>query len=156
RALAASQGLQKIIPDDTDPGASVLGMIVALINKQLDETKQKNDKARREQLIKGYSSLLDDLTKGAKLTPLYLLRLAQCYSSMDQHPKAVDTLNKFPKPKEGDAEAEKLYKSCQLNLIRELRLNKEGKKARPILDGIIGTKDKPGWGARNPDALMEV
>src|SRR5262249_42745452 len=152
---ASAQALQKITPADSDPGASVLGMLVALINKQLDEAKQKSDKARREQLIKGYGTLLDDLTKGANLTPLYLLRLAQCYSSMDQHAKAVDTLNKFPKPKEGDGEGEKLYKSCQLNLIRELRLNKEAKKARPILDGIIGTKEKPNWGARNPDALME-
>lgn len=156
RAQACIAALQKLNTDDAEGAVTVLRQLLALINKQLEEVQLKGDKARRDQLIKGYSALLNDLTKGAKLTPLFILSLAHCYSSMDMHPKAIDLLTKFPKPKPDDAESEKLYKSCQLNLIREYRLNKEAKKARPILDEIMGTKEKPGWGARQVDALIEM
>lgn len=155
RARACLDALQKINSDDAEGSVTVLRQLLALINKQLEEAQQKGDKARRSQLIKGYSDLLSSLTKDAKLTPLFILSLAHCYSSMDKHKEAVDLLNKFPKPGKDDAESEKLYKSCQLNLIRELRLNKESKKARVLLDEVLGTKQKPGWGARQVDALME-
>ncbi len=156
QARACLDALQKINTDDAEALTTVLRQLLALINKQLEEAQHKGDKARREQLIKGYSALLNDLTKGAKLTPLFILSLAHCYSSMDMHPKAIDLLSKFPKPKPDDAEAEKLWKSCQLNLIRELRLNKEIKKARPLLDEVMGTKEKPGWGVRQIDARLEM
>ncbi len=155
RARACLAAIEKLTSDDPN-GIKVIGLVLSLSKKQLEEVKQKGDKGQHDQLIKGYSALLDDLQKTYKLTPPFILRLAQCYSQMDRHAEAITRLKAFPEPKKDDAEAEKLYHSSQLNLIREYRLNKEIKKARPVLEKVLGTPEKPGWGAKQLDALLEM
>ncbi len=184
RAKAAADAMRKISPNEGQAAEQVLGQVAGLIHKQLEEAAK--DKDRRETLIKSFTGLLEDLARdNKKPTPIFVLRLAQAYSNMDQHSKAIVELNKqmeafgqsltklskelAEEKKKNDqnkvaqlqgeiAGVDKLSHSCQLNLIRELRLNKEKykEKVRPILVEIVGTKTKPGWGARNPDALLEM
>jgi len=142
-----------------DGAITVLRQLIAVINKQIEELQQKGDQEKLKKAIDGFGALLDDLTKSAKLTPQFILTLASCYSSMDQHKKAVELLNKVAEPKKDDNEGERLYRGSRLLLVRQLRMSGDLKEASAILESIMGPenapKDKQGWGARNIDALKE-
>jgi tetratricopeptide (TPR) repeat protein len=82
--------------------------------------------------------------------------LARAYAEMDQHGKAAGLLDKVPEPKAGAGpNEEKYHHAVRLMLARELRLGKELDKAEKVLDEITGSKEKPGWGARDLEALKE-
>jgi hypothetical protein len=156
RARVAVQALRQLSGTEGDGAATALQQLLALINKQLGEVRKENNPDKLKKAIVSYSALLDDVAKNAPPTNQFILSMVQCYSSMDQHAKALDLLSKYPKPKDDDEEGKKLYKASQLATIRELRLNKEIKKAKPIFDEIMGTPPKDlRWGSKNIDALKE-
>src|SRR5262249_35209472 len=118
------------------------------------------DKAGEEAAAKGYDTILDERVKKVKnLTTDFMRVLAACYSNMGKHSKAAELLAKVPDPKaRPGSDEDRLHKAIQLALVRELRLSGTSdnlKKARSIINGIVGNAKKPGWGLRDPGALME-
>jgi hypothetical protein len=135
----------------------ILKQLVGLIRGQLDELRKKGDKANFQKAVAGYSAVLDGLIKQQpKPTPEFVFLLARAYAEMEQHGKAAGLLEKVPEPAAGAAPNElKYHHAVRLMLARELRLGKELEKAEKVLDEIVGTKEKPGWGARDLEALKE-
>jgi hypothetical protein len=160
RVRAVIKALQAISAEGGGEGAAaVLGPLVSVIRKQVDELRRKGDEATLRKTTEGFSAILDDLTKAQdKLTPEFILLLAQNYESLEQYTKAATLLEKVPEPNDGDANAQKVYHAVQLTYARQLRLTRDPMqvaKARALMDEILGTKQKPGWGARSAGVLKE-
>jgi hypothetical protein len=152
-----------------DATAMLRGLAV-LIRNQVEEIRKKGDKDELTKAIKGFSALLDKRIKKQKtLTPEFIRYLADCYSNMGEHAKAADELGKVPVPKgaldpkvladnKADLPDVKIYRAVQLTLIRELRMSGTAdnlKKARKVMDSILGTPAKPLWGRREGGAMKE-
>jgi hypothetical protein len=148
-----------------EAGAStILTQLALLIGQQVEELRKKNNEADLKKAVAGYSALLGDIIKNTKNpTPKVMMQVARCYSNMEDHQKAADTLDtaaktleKNGKPAEGSPDAPQ-YHAVQLMLVRELRLCKKLEEAHKILDNdIIGTKEKKGWGQRDITAQKEA
>src|SRR5262249_48949779 len=135
-----------------DAATDVLRQLGVVIHEQMQEVRKKGDEDDVKKVVSGFSTILEGLTKAqTQPSPEFSMLLAQNLASLGQHDKAVAVLEKIP-PVEGD---DKTYRTSRLLLVRELRQAKQFDKASPMLDEIIGTKEKPGWGQRNVDALME-
>lgn len=140
---------------------NVLKLLAFLVRGQLDELRKKDDKDGLAKAIKGYGTIIDKrVTKQKDVTTEFTRVLADCYSSLEEHAKAAAELAKVTEPKEAKpgSEEEKQYRRVQIDLSREWRLTKEAdnlKKARQLMDGILGTVKKPGWGRRDVLALKE-
>jgi tetratricopeptide (TPR) repeat protein len=133
---------------------AILNQLAALIQQQVEDLKKKHNTADLEKAAKGFTALLDDIVKKEKPSPKFAALLARCYSNMDNHKKAAELLGAVAAPPEGSPDTG-LYRGIQLLLVRELRMSKDVKKAEEILDGIIGTEQKKGWGFRDINALKE-
>jgi hypothetical protein len=159
RTQAVLKALQELAAEGgAEAGVTgILKQLVGLIRGQLDELRKKGDQAGFQKAVAGYSAVLDGLIKQQqKPTPEFVFLLARAYAEMDQHGKAAGLLDGVAAPKEGAPQAEvKYHHAVRLMLARELRLNKELDKAEKVLDEIAGTKEKPGWGARDLEALKE-
>jgi tetratricopeptide (TPR) repeat protein len=160
RTQAALKALQGLSAEAGGTEAGVIGILkqlVGLIRGQLDELRRQGDQANFQKAVAGYSAVLDGLIKQQqKPTPEFVFLLARAYAEMEQHGKAAELLEGVPEPKAGAGPNEvKNHHAVRLILARELRLGKELDKAEKVLDEIIGTKEKPGWGARDLEALKE-
>jgi hypothetical protein len=138
---------------------SVLQLLATLIRIQVAELRKSGDAVTLKKAIKGYTGILDKrIAKQKKLTPDFLLVLADCYTSMGEHGKAAGELAKVVIGKD-TPDAERLSKVVPLKLVRELRLSKVKKnlkKAAREMEKIMGPPGgKPGWGRRNLEALRE-
>jgi hypothetical protein len=152
-AIKALQGLQ------SDKGAennttAVLSQLVGLISQQVEELRKKGDKDSLKKAQDGFTSILNEVAGVQKKpTPKLALLLAKCYSGMDEHRKAAELLkNALADKPAGDGADAALYRVLQLLLVQELRETKETDKAKQLLDEILGTREKPGWGAKSLDA----
>jgi hypothetical protein len=147
QALSAEAG--------ADTGAStVLAQLAVLIQQQVDDLRKKGNKENLDRAVANFTKLLGDVAKGTtNPSPRSVVQLARCYSNMDQHQKAAELLQAVPPPKPGGDV--NLYHGIRLMLVRELRLAKDVPKAKALLDEIIGTKDRHGWGYRDISALKE-
>jgi hypothetical protein len=137
--------------------SAILGQLAGLIQQQVEDLKKKNNTADLEKAAKGFTALLDDIVKKEKPSLKFAALLARCYSNMDNHQKAAELLQGIAAPAEGSPDAGQ-YKGVRLLLVRELRMSKKPentKKAEEILDDIIGTEKKKGWGFRDVNALKE-
>jgi tetratricopeptide (TPR) repeat protein len=154
RAQVALQAIEKLAAESggKDAATDVLRQLGVVIREQMQEVRKKGDEDDVKKVVSGFSTILEGLTKAqTQPSPEFSMLLAQNLSSLGQHDKAVAVLEKIP-PAEGE---DKAYRTSRLLLVRELRQAKQFDKASPMLDEIIGTKEKPGWGQRNVDALME-
>jgi hypothetical protein len=146
--------------DAADAGAAeVLKELVIFIPPQLEELKRRNDPAALEAAKKKFGDILADTLKplqGDKLTPKLVYFTAKIYSSMDRHKEAADLLEKMQEPAAGAPQPDTdLYESVRVMLAHERRLDGDVTAARDVMDAILGTKEKPGWGRKKIDALME-
>jgi hypothetical protein len=139
---------------------AVLGQLIVLIRQQVEELRKKGNQADLKSATENFSRLLDGLVKRQKSpSPRFIMLLAECYSSMDQHKKAADQLEAIPEPKaDAPMDERQMYNGSRLLLVRQLRqaggaANLE--KAQKLLDEALGTKEKPGWGRRSIDVLKE-
>ena len=155
QARDAIRAMQMLTEDGGDASLKLLRQLPVIINKQMEELHKGNDPVKLKQATDNFVVLIDDLTKDRKLTPELILTLVHVYAKMDLHPRAIDLLNKFPQAKEGDKEDEKFQHAKQIMMLQELRATKDLKPARTLLNEILGTKQKPGWGARNLDIQLE-
>ncbi len=155
--LKALQALSAEAGASAEAGSSaILTQLALLIGQQVEELRKKNNEANLKKAIEGFSALLGDIEKQTKTPSLrFILQLARCRSNMEQHKEAAELLAKAPEPPAGSPDVN-LYHAIRLTLVRELRLSKETKKAQEILmDEIIGTKEKKGWGQRDVGAQKE-
>jgi hypothetical protein len=142
-ALRALQGLSEEGGEDAAKGAaSALRALAATIRQQVDELQKRGDKEGSDRAVKGFAEMLKEFAP-EKLPPETRVLLAQCYSNLGDHKRAAELLEKA-----GGNGPQLLY-------ARELRLGSETDKARQALNGILGSRDKPGWGARNVDVQLE-
>jgi tetratricopeptide (TPR) repeat protein len=136
---------------------TTLRQLQAIVYKQMEEIDKKKDEAALTKMKAGFTTILDDLTKQeVKPSAEFTFALAQNYSLMGEHKKAAELLEKAPAPAKDNPQALKQHQAIRLLFVRQLRLSEQLDKAKPILfDEIIGTKEQPGWGIRNIDALKE-
>jgi hypothetical protein len=160
RTDAVLDVLDKVSGEGGDT-TGVFKLLAFLIRGQVEELRKKGDKDALDKAVKGYTAIVDKRVKKLKATtPEFLRVLADCYASMDEHAKAAAELEKVEAPmgaKPGSPE-EALYRRVQTELVRELRLSNDAdnlKKARQLMDGIMGTAKQPGWGRRDVLALKE-
>jgi hypothetical protein len=160
RAEQVIKALQALQADKGEKGGdkgttAILAQLVKLISQQVEDLRKKGDKASLEKAKAGFTSILNKVAGGEKKpTPLLAYLLAKCYAGMDEHKKAADLLEKFAaEPVKADAGRElQLHHAIQLLLVQEYRQLKDLDKAQKLLAEIIGTKEKPGWGARDLEA----
>jgi hypothetical protein len=157
RAKEVIKALQALQSDKGDKGGdkgttAILAQLVKLISQQVEDLRKKGDKDKLDKAKAGFTIILNEVAGGQKTpTPQLAYLLAKCYAGMDEHKKAVDLLEKFA-AEEGKGEEVKLHHAIQLLLIEEYRQLKDADKARKLLDEILGTAAKPGWGARDLEA----
>jgi hypothetical protein len=159
QARTALKALQDISSEGgAEAGQSaILTQLAGLIGQQVEELRKKNNVADLEKASKGFTALIDDVQKQMKPSLKLTAQLARCYSNMENHKKAAELLEKVEPPKDGSPDVG-LHHGIRLMLVRELRMSKGPEaltKAETILDEIIGTKEKPGWGLRDVNALKE-
>jgi hypothetical protein len=159
--------LNKVTTEGEARGTTqVLQLLAFLIRGQIEEVRKRNDKDELARAIKGYTALLDKQVAKQKgdLKPDFIRVLADCYSSMGEHAKAATELARVPDPKaKPGTDEDRLHRSVQVQLIRELRLSKlpdNLKKARKLLDEVRGPdrpkgKDRPGWARQDFGARRE-
>jgi hypothetical protein len=132
---------------------AVLSQLVGLIAQQVEELRKKGDKDNLKKAQDGFTSILNEVAGGQKKpTPKLALLLAKCYAGMDEHRKAAELLKPFAIQPTGDGAEAALQRAIQLLLVQELRETKETDKAKLLLDEIMGSREKPGWGAKSLDA----
>jgi hypothetical protein len=151
------QALQSLSAEGgAEAGAStILSQLAVLIGQQVEVLRKKNNEEDLKKAVTNYSAILDEIVKTTKSpSPKFVVLLARCYSNLDQHKKAADLLEAMAEPKQPGPDLN-LYRGTRLLLVRELRVQKETDKARKVLEEIIGTKQKPGWGLRSIEALKE-
>lgn len=157
------KALQYLSSDAEASGTAnvVLLQLNSLIRDQIQDLRKKNDPKALEVAVKGFTVILDDVTKqdlsNKKGLSNELVRLiALNYSTMGLNEKALDLLKNAEKPKDtNDAKANSVYKGIQLQLARELRYLKKFDEATKLMDEIVGTKEMPGWGNKDIDSLLE-
>jgi hypothetical protein len=145
RAQEAVKAVQGVSDDGGDAAKGALAVLQALagpIKQQFEQLQKKGDKAALEKAAKNFNALLggvqaDKLDVGGKML------LAECYANMGEHKKAAGLMKGLDE------------KGPQLLYARNLRMDKDVAGARAALDQILGTPAKPGWGAKNVDALVE-
>lgn len=139
----------------------VFKLLAFLIRGQVEDLRKKGDKDALDKAVKGYTAIVDKRVKKLKATTPELTRvLADCYASMDEHAKAAAELEKIEAAKNAKpgSPEEALHRRVQTELVRELRLSKDAdnlKKARQLMDDMMGTAKQPGWGRRDVLALKE-
>ncbi len=148
----------KIFPENS---MDILVQLVQQLQVQIQQLRKQGDsaKAQLDKLLASLSTFLDQLAQQQekKPKPEVLLFLAQSYSSLDNHNRAVELLNKFPEPKpaEGKTEADpkqiQLYRAARLLLVRELRLNQEFDKAKILLQDLRAAP----WGKNRLELEIE-
>jgi hypothetical protein len=159
RAEQVIKALQTLQSDKGDKGGdqatmAILAQLVQLITQQIEELQKRGDKEKLDKAKAGFSAILNKVAGGQKTpTPQLAFLLAKCYAGMDEHKKAVDLLEKFA-AEGGKTEGQdvKLHHAIQLLLVQEYRRLSDTEKAQTLLDEIIGTRAKPGWGTRDLEA----
>jgi hypothetical protein len=153
--------LDKVTAESGDASTTnILKLLAFLIRGQVEEVRKKHDKEALDKAIKGYADILDKRIKKQKdLTAEFIRVLADCYSSMEDHEKAAGLLAKVPEPKgKANPDEVRAFHAVQMTLARELRLSKTKeslKKARTVVDEMLGPEKKPNWGRKDISVLKE-
>lgn len=149
--------LQKSAPENA---LEIQVQLVQQLRSQVQELRQQGQ-AGRERLEKttaNFAAFLDELGKQQdKLTrPETVLFLAQSYSNLDKHDRAIALLERLAEPVADAAPKNvQLYRAARLLYVRELRLDRRFDQARAVLKGILGTRERPGWGQQQLEAQKE-
>jgi hypothetical protein len=144
---------------------TILQQLAVVIRKQVDELQKKKSEAELKKAVAGYKTLIQNVVQTQKNpTTRIMMLLAQCYSGMGEHQEAVKVLDKIKAPKDysddpaKDSPEVREYRGTRLLLVKELRKTGDTdyvKKAGDMLEEMIGKPDKPGWGRKSIDVLIE-
>jgi tetratricopeptide (TPR) repeat protein len=154
--------------ENKDLITNILKQTVAVLKKQVDELRKKKDTDKLKKTVNGFSAFLDRVSKDQKtLTPDFRMLLAQSYMSIGKYKEAEAQVEQFlKKVKEPDPKATPQqaapYRLARTLQVRTLRLKgtvdndkKALEKAGKLMDDIMGSDAKPGWGRRDLNALIE-
>jgi TolA-binding protein len=158
RGKAALDFLQKSFPDNS---VENLVQFVGQLREQLEHLRRRGESARAEleKTIANFSTFLDQLAKQSATAsrPDLLLFLAQSYSSLGKHQRAIELTDLIPEPaadpqkKEADQKLVQVYRAGRLLRARELRLDRSFDAADKELADILA---RP-WGAANLEVKRE-
>lgn len=154
RARVVIQAQKAVLGEGADADKStlqILSRLADLITRQVEELKAKDDKDGLAKMKKGFSAVLDDLSKQvSKPTPELTYLLGKNLGGLEEHEKAADLLGKFIEP----ANPEGIHKAIRILYLRELRLAKKYEEAAKVHEELVG-KDGKGWGANHADVILE-
>jgi hypothetical protein len=131
---------------------------------QLAVLRKEGRKAEADALAAGLAVLLNKITTVKKLPEPTILFVGQMLVEVGECDKAMEMLRRIgapefagwqtKRPEEIPAELRgrvqgqiRDYASAQYGIARALRECKKYKEAEELLRGVLGTPDKPGWGA---------
>lgn len=164
---ADSLDLLKKFGGSLEANASVLQQLAAEIAGQIASLRKAGKKAEADNLTAGFTKIVDKVAAEPKIPPGVQLFIGQSLTVVDQAPKAVEILKKIPKPDPAwmTAPADKLdqaqrqavayYRVGTLELVRAHYHAKQFKEAEDLINGVIGTQEKPGWGYSSLDFRKE-
>jgi hypothetical protein len=154
--------------ENKDLISNILKQTVAVLKKQVEDLRKKKDKEKLAKTVNGFSAFLDQVTKDQKtLTPDFRMLLAQSYMGIGKYDKAEAQVEQYlkkekePGPKATPQEVAR-YRLARTLQVRAVRLKgkadndkKALAKSGQLMDDIMGTDAKPGWGRRDLNALVE-
>jgi tetratricopeptide (TPR) repeat protein len=145
--------------NDAEGATGTLLSLSQLLETQVKEMRKKSPDQLPKVMPK-FSEFIDKLTKqqekGKGLTPGQSFSLAQSYSALENHKRAAEMLNSIPEPKAEAPEKEKgLWQAARVKYVHELELDKQLDEADKEMAKIMGTKESPGWGTKNIEALKQ-
>lgn len=151
--------LQKSAPENS---LDMMKDIVRQLGQHIQELRQRGD-AAKEQLdktITNFSTFLDELAGNKELKPELVLFLADSYSSLDRHQQAAQLLARVGEPgPEADGKVDpkkvQIYRAARILYARALRQDRQFAKAKQVIDEMLGTPAKPGWGQPYLDVKKE-
>jgi hypothetical protein len=131
---------------------------------QLAVLRKEGRKAEADALAAGLAVLLNKITTVKKLPESTILFVGQMLVEVGQCDKAIEMLkrigapefanwqnaqpNQIPAELRGRVQVQiRDYASAQFGIARALLECKKFKEAEELLAGVVGTTDKPGWGA---------
>lgn len=158
RGKAVLDFLQKSFPDNA---VENLVQFVGQLRDQLERLRRQGESARAEldKTIANFSAFLDQLAGQSDTTkrPDLALFLAQSYSSLGKHGRAVELTDLIHEPvidpenKEAGPKQLQVYRASRLLRARELRLDGNFDAAEKALADIMATT----WGPSNFEAKRE-
>jgi hypothetical protein len=148
------------LDDDT---TGILVQLVAQLKDQVQDLRHKGDafRDRLDRTVSSFAAFLDELAKQPAPAPEILTFLVDAYFSLDRPAQAAALLERLPEPKatagaaEPDPKQVQAYRTSRILYVRALRQAGQFDKAREVLEGILGTPERPGWGQRYLDARKE-
>ncbi len=149
--------LQRSAPENAH---EILVQLIQQLRAQMQELRQQGQagKARLDKTIANFSAFLDELGKQHDKIPKpeMILFLAQSYSQLERHGRALELLERIAEPAAAATPQEvQLYRAARLLSVRELRLERKFDKAKEVLQSILGTPQRPGWGQQSLEAQKE-
>lgn len=146
--------------EDNLPVLELLGREMAA---QMTKFRKDGLKKEADDTGAGLAVLLTKLTGLPKLTAQTKLFVGQTLQAVGENAKAIELLRQIPKPEFANwdkAKPEEIpaelrgkvqnqtreYAVAQLGIARALKESKQLAEAEKMLQEIIGTNDKPGWG----------
>ena len=140
-----------------EPLAKEMAVLMASFRKQ-------GKKKEAEDVGAGLGILITKISAVPKLTPAMILFLGQMFQGVGENDKAVDMLKQIKPPEFADWDKKKPedfpaelrgkvkdqirdYSIAQLTIARALCEGKKFDESEKMLQAIIGTNEKPGWGS---------
>lgn len=150
--------LQQFSPEQS---REILKRLVQQLRLQVLSLREKGDavKADLDRTVTNFTAFLDQLAKQQEQKPNaeMTLFIAQSYSSLDNHRRAAELVEKVSPPAdEKDPKPVQVYRAARILAAREYRLDKQYDKADALLQGTqASVGGKPGWGQQNMDVQKE-
>ena len=169
RALKILQAAQKFAESDEGDAAAkegaakgILMEVAKTVKDQLREVRKKKDEKALKEAVEKYTGFVGALEKGAKpkgTEEEFNRILAEAYSALGNHGKAVELARLVREPKKEDFKDEKVFNSktsnyhfCRFLIVRELRLDGKPEEAATELDEV----KKTAWGKDHPETTKEM
>jgi len=147
--------------DDSLPLLEPVGRELAA---QMVKLRKEGKKAEADALGAGLAVLLKKISTVPKLPTTSIMFIGQMLIEVGEFDKAIETLKKIPSPEFADWDKKKPeeipaelrgrvqtqirdYASAQYGIARALVENKKFDEAEKMIMSILGTPDKPSWGA---------
>lgn len=142
----------------------VLELLSREMAVQMVSFRKQGKKKEAEDVGTGLGILITKISAVPKLTPAMILFLGQMFQGVGENDKAVDMLKQIKPPEFADWDKKKPedfpaelrgkvqnqirdYAIAQLTIARALCEGKKFDESEKMLQAIIGTNEKPGWGS---------
>lgn len=129
-------------------------LVLAIVREMKDDLERLRkrtgaDEVRR--LNKSLVAFLDELARSGDLSTEYRASLADAYSAIERHDRAVSLLREIREPPAADETASRAFRAARLALAREHRLSAQFPQAKAVLSDIM-----LGWGKDELEVRREA